>query len=323
MGMESRYIWMDGKLVDFADATVHFLNVGLHYGLAVFEGIRCYKTDKGPAVFRLPEHAERLIDSAHVLGMRDLPWTAEDVAQAIVQTIAANEFEACYIRPVIWLSEGGWNINVDGGKPHMGIATWAWGAYLGEAAIDNGIRANVSSYTRHHINVMMTKAKISGNYANSALAKTESVRLGFDEAIMLDPQGYVAECTGENIFIVRNGQIFTPPSTTILEGVTRDSLIAIARDLGYTVNEQMIGRDQLYIADEVFVCGSAAECIALREIDFRTIGSGKMGSVTYRIQQAYQAAIHGRDEKYAAWLTYVTPSALPVDWPQAVAAHRD
>lgn len=305
MGMESRYIWMDSKLVDFADATVHFLNVGLHYGMAVFEGIRCYNTARGPAVFRLKEHVERLIDSAHVLGMRDLPWTAEDMAEAIMQTVAANDFDECYIRPLIWLADGGWNINVDGAKPHLGIATWAWGAYLGEAAIENGIRANISSYTRHHSNVMMTKAKISGNYANSALAKTESVRLGFDEAIMLDPQGYVAECTGENIFIVRSGKIFTPPATTILEGVTRDSLITIARDLGFDVIEQMISRDQLYIADEVFVCGSAAECIALREIDFRTIGSGKMGPVTRELQQAYQAAIHGKTAKYAEWLALV------------------
>jgi branched-chain amino acid aminotransferase len=305
MGMESKYIWMDGQLVEFEKATVHFLNVGLHYGMAVFEGIRCYNTDKGPAVFRLKEHAERLIDSAHVLGMRDLPWSAEDVAAAIKQTIAANEFSECYIRPVIWLSEGGWNINVDGAKPHLGIATWAWGAYLGEAAIEAGIRANISSYTRHHINVMMTKAKISGNYANSALAKTESVRLGFDEAIMLDPQGYVAECTGENIFVVRSGKIVTPPTTTILEGITRDSLITIARDLGFEVFEQMISRDQLYIAGEVFVCGSAAECIALREIDFRTIGSGKMGPVTRQLQRAYQAAIHGKTPKYEGWLASV------------------
>jgi branched-chain amino acid aminotransferase len=203
------------------------------------------------------------------------------------------------------LGEGGWNINVDGGTPHLGIATWAWGAYLGEAAIEAGIRANISSYTRHHINVMMTKAKIGGNYANSALAKTESVRLGFDEAIMLDPQGYVAECTGENIFVVRHGKIFTPPTTTILEGITRDSLIAIARDLGYEVTEQLISRDQLYIADEVFVCGTAAECIALREIDFRVIGSGKMGPMTRRIQHAYQAAIHGEDAGYRHWLTPV------------------
>jgi branched-chain amino acid aminotransferase len=305
MGMESKYIWMDGKLVEFEKATVHFLNVGLHYGLAVFEGIRCYSTNKGPAVFRLQEHAGRLIDSAHVLGIRDLPWCADDVAAAIKQTIAANDFSDCYIRPVIWLADGGWNINVDGAKPHLGVAAWVWGAYLGEAAIEAGIRANISSFTRHHINVMMTKAKISGNYANSALAKTESVRLGFDEAIMLDPQGYIAECTGENIFVVRNGKITTPPTTTILEGITRDSLITIARDLGFEVSEQMISRDQLYIADEVFVCGSAAECIALREIDFRVIGSGKMGAVTRQIQQAYQAAIHGKTPKYAEWLALV------------------
>jgi branched-chain amino acid aminotransferase len=303
--MESRYIWMDGRLVEFASATVHFLNVGLHYGMAVFEGIRCYSTGQGPAVFRLKEHAQRLIDSAHALGMRGLPWSTEEVAAAIKQTIAANEFDECYIRPVIWLADGGWNINVDGAKPHLGIATWAWGAYLGEAAIEAGIRANISSYTRHHINVMMTKAKISGNYANSALAKTESVRLGFDEAIMLDPQGYVAECTGENIFLVRHGKIFTPPTTTILEGITRDALITIARDLGFEVNEQMISRDQLYIADEVFVCGTAAECIALCEIDFRAIGSGKMGPVTRQIQQAYQAAIHGKTPKYEGWLALV------------------
>ncbi len=307
MGMESRYIWMDGQLVEFANATVHFLNVGLHFGLAVFEGLRCYSTDQGPAVFRLLEHAERLLDSAHVLGVRDLPWSADDVAEAIKHTVAANEFSECYIRPVMWLADGGWNINVDSAQPHLGIAAWTWGAYLGEAAIEAGIRANISSYTRHHTNVMMTKAKISGNYANSALAKTESVRLGFDEAIMLDPQGYVAECTGENIFVVRNGKIFTPPTTTILEGITRDALITIARDLGYEVSEQMISRDQLYIADEVFVCGTAAECIALREIDFRTIGLGGMGPVTRQIQQAFQAAIHGRSEKYATWLTPVAP----------------
>jgi len=305
MGMESRYIWMDGKLVEFANATIHFLNVGLHYGMAVFEGIRCYSTDKGPAVFRLKEHAERLLDSARVLGVRNLPWSTDEVAEAIKQTVAADEFDECYIRPVIWLGDGGWNISVDGATPHLGIAAWAWGAYLGEAAIEAGIRANISSYTRHHINVMMTKAKISGNYANSALAKTESVRLGFDEAIMLDPQGYVAECTGENIFVVRHGTIVTPPTTTILEGITRDSSITIARDLGFEVSEQMISRDQLYIADEVFVCGTAAECIALREIDFRAIGSGKMGPVTRQIQQAYQAAIHGKTPKYAEWLALV------------------
>ncbi|HTP07042.1 MAG TPA: branched-chain amino acid transaminase [Anaerolineae bacterium] len=305
MGIESRYIWMDGQLVEFEKATVPFMTSALHFGLAVFEGIRCYHTPSGPAVFRLQEHAERLVDSALVLGFRELPWTAEDVARAIVHTVAANEFDECYIRPVIWLGDGGWNLTIDSGKPHLGIAAWAWGAYLGEAALEGGIRANVSSFTRHHPNVGMTKAKISGNYANSTLAKTESMRLGFDEAIMLDPQGFVVECTGENIFVVRRGKIYTPTTAAILEGITRDSLMTIARDLGYEVIEQPISRDQLYIADEVFVCGTAAECIALREIDFRMIGSGKMGPVTRQIQQAFQAAIHGKTPKYEGWLALV------------------
>ena len=319
MGMESRYIWMDGRLVDYANATVPFLTSALHYGAAVFEGIRCYRTDAGPAVFRLKEHTERLLDSAEVFGFRDLPYAADAVAEAIVQTIAANEFEECYIRPLIYLADGGWNLTVDTGKPRLGIAVWEWGAYLGEAALENGIRANISSFTRHHPNVTMTKAKVSGNYANSFLAKTESMRLGFDEAIMLDPQGYVAECTGENLFVVRHGKVYTASTATILEGITRDAIITIANDLGYNVNEQPISRDQLYVADEVFVCGTAAEVIALREIDFRKIGEGRMGPVTRDIQHAFHDAIHGRVPKYREWLTFVTPAALPVDWPHRVA----
>jgi branched-chain amino acid aminotransferase len=320
MGMESRYIWMDGQLVDYANATIHFLTPALHYGVGVFEGIRCYRTADGPAVFRLKEHAERLVKSAEVLGFRELPYSADDISAAILQTIAANEFEECYIRPLIYLAEGGWNLTVDTGKPHLGIAVWEWNAYLGDAALENGVRANVSSFTRHHPNVMMTKAKVTGNYANSVLAKTESVRLGFDEAIMLDPQGYVAECTGENLFVVRHGQLYTTPVATILEGITRDALLVIARDLGYSVIDQPISRDQLYVADEVFVCGTAAEVIALREIDFRKVGEGRMGPVTRRMQRAFHDAIHGRDPKYAEWLTPVTPAALPVDWPQKVSA---
>jgi branched-chain amino acid aminotransferase len=311
MSMESRYIWLDGRLVDYSEATIHFMTSGLHYGIAVFEGIRCYKTGSGPAVFRLREHAGRLHDSAQVLGLRDLPYSVDDIQQSILQTIAANEFEECYIRPLIWLGDGGWNLNVDTGKPHMGISVWAWHAYLGEDALENGVRANISSFTRHHPNVMMTKAKISGNYANSVLAKTESVRLGFDEAILLDPQGYVAECTGENLFLVCGGVLYTPPIGAILEGITRDSVLTIARDLGFRVIEQMISRDQLYVAEEVFVCGTAAEVIALREIDFRKISSGHMGPVTRRIQRVFQDAIHGRFEKYADWLTHVAPAASP------------
>ena len=314
MGTESKYVWMDGSLVAFENATVHFLNRTLHYGVGVFEGIRCYSTERGPAVFRLPEHVERLLDSAHILGFRSLPYTAEEIRAAIKQTIAANGFEECYIRPLVYLSTQEMGLNLDVGKVSIGIATWEWASYLGEEALDNGIRAHVSSFTRHHLNSMMTKAKITGNYPNSVLAKTEALRLGFDEAIMLDAQGYVAECSGENLFTVRNNRIITPPMAPILEGITRDALIKIAKDLGYEVVEAPISRDQLYISDEVFVCGTAAECVTVREIDFRTVGSGRMGPVTRQIQQAYQAAIHGRHPRSAEWLDYVQASeSMPAD----------
>jgi branched-chain amino acid aminotransferase len=313
MGMESKYIWMNGELVEFEKATVHFLTPALHYGVGVFEGIRCYATERGPAVFRLKEHAERLVNSAKVLGFRTLPYTAAELAEAIRLTVSANGFDECYIRPLIYLTDGGWNLTVDAGKASVGIAVWEWKNYLGQEALENGIRANIASFTRHHPNVTMTKAKVTGNYANSVLAKTESVRLGFEEAIMLDPQGYVAECTGENLFLVRGGKIYTPLTAPVLEGITRDALVTLARDLGYEVIEQPIARDQLYVADEVFVCGTAAECIALREIDFRVIGAGKMGPVTRAVQQAFHAAIRGKHPRSAEWLDYVnTPASVPV-----------
>jgi branched-chain amino acid aminotransferase len=305
MGMESKYIWKDGELVPFENATVHMLTAALHYGAAVFEGIRAYKTEKGPAVFRLREHAARLIESAEVLGFRDLPYTVDGVTQAIKDTVRANGFEECYIRPLLYLTGGAWNLNVDAGKPALMIAVWQWSNYLGEEALAKGIRANISSYTRHHPNVSMTKAKIAGNYVNSILAKTESVRLGFEEAIMLDPQGYIAECTGENLFIVRRGKLVTPSTAPVLEGITRHTIHTIAKDLGYDVLEQPISRDQLYIADEVFVCGTAAECIGLSEIDFRKIGDGKTGPVTRAIQKVYHELIRGRVAKYEEWCDYV------------------
>lgn len=305
MSMKSKYLWMNGELVEFEKATIHFLTPVAHYGAGVFEGIRCYATDRGPAVFRLREHIERLFDSALVFGFRSLPFTTEQLVSAVKETVKANGFTECYIRPLMYLTDGGWNLNVDTGKAGVGIAVWEWNNYLGEEAQEKGVRANISSFTRHHPNVMLTKAKISGNYANSILAKTESVRLGFDEAILLDPQGYVAECTGENIFVVRNGLIYTPSIMAILEGITRDSLIKLASDLGYSVVEQPISRDQLYIADEVFVSGTAAECIGLREIDFRVIGFGKTGPVTKALQQAYHAAIHGNHPRSAEWLDYL------------------
>ena len=305
MSMKSKYLWMNGELVEFEKATLHFLTPVAHYGAGVFEGIRCYATDRGPAIFRLREHIERLFDSALVFGFRSLPFTTEQLVGAVKETVKANGFTECYIRPLMYLTDGGWNLNVDTGKAGVGIAVWEWNNYLGEEAQEKGVRANISSFTRHHPNVMLTKAKISGNYVNSILAKTESVRLGFDEAILLDPQGYVAECTGENIFVVRNGLIYTPPIMAILEGITRDSLIKLASDLGYSVVEQAISRDQLYVADEVFVSGTAAECIGLREIDFRLIGTGKTGPVTKALQRAYHAAIHGDHPRSMEWLDYV------------------
>jgi branched-chain amino acid aminotransferase len=305
MAMESKYIWKDGELVEFEKATVHMLTAALHYGAAVFEGIRAYKTDKGPAVFRLREHSQRLIESAEIFGFRDLPYKAEDITQAVKETVRANGFSECYIRPLLYLTGGAWNLNIDAGRAAVMIAVWEWKNYLGEEALAKGIRANISSFTRHHPNVSMTKAKIAGNYVNSILAKTESERLGFQEAIMLDPQGYVGECTGENLFVVRRGKIITPSTAPVLEGITRHTIFTIAKDLGYEVLEQPVSRDQLYSAEEVFVCGTAAECIGLSEIDFRKIGDGKTGPITRAIQNVYHDLIRGKVAKYEEWCEYV------------------
>ncbi len=313
--MSAKYIWMNGEIVEFEKATVHFLTPALHYGAAAFEGIRAYATDSGPAIFRLKDHAERLANSARVFGFRDLPWTVEQIAEAIKETVRVNGLTSCYIRPLIYFDGPAGSLNLDAGGPALGIAAWEWNNYLGEEALAKGIRANVSSFTRHQPNVMMTKAKIAGNYANSILAKTESSRLGFDEAIMLNPQGYVAECTGENLFLVRNNKIFSPQLADILEGITRDTVITIARDLGYEVVETLVSRDQLYIADEVFVSGTAAECIGLREIDFHTIGDGRTGPVTRTIQKVYQDATRGKLPQYRDWLDYVN---VGIDIPQLV-----
>ena len=313
MSAESKYVWLQGELVPYDQATVHFNNASLHYGLGVFEGIRCYKTARGPAVFRLREHLKRLLDSARIFALPDLPYSLEDLRQACHEVVRANGFEECYIRPLIYFDDPPTSLNLDNLHPVVGISAWAWGTYLGEEALERGVRMMVSSYTRHHINVSMTKAKVTGNYANSALAKTLAVRAGFDEAIMLDPQGYVSECSGENLFLVREGVIYTPPRATILEGITRDALITLARDLGYEVVEEPIARDQLYIADEVFVCGTAAECVAVSEIDFIRIGEGRMGPVTRQIQQAFFQTVRGEGARSAEWLDYVA-------WEEAVGA---
>ncbi len=312
MALDTTVVWMDGALVPAAQATVPFLTPGLHYGIGVFEGIRCYATPDGPAVFRLREHLVRLLDSARTLGFRSLPYGLAELTAATEAVVQANGFDECYIRPLLYLADGGWNLNIDGGRAAVGIAAWRWTNYLGDTQREKGVRANVSSFTRHHPNVTMTKAKVSGNYPNSFLAKTESVRLGFDEAIMLDPDGYVAECTGANLFLVRGGRIVTSPTAPILEGITRDTLVTLAGDLGISVLERPISRDQLYMADEVFVSGTAAECVGITEIDFRTIGAGVPGPVTRRLQQAYHDAVAGHHPRSVEWC-HVVPDAADTE----------
>jgi branched-chain amino acid aminotransferase len=301
----ARVTWMNGQLVAEADARVPFLTAGLHYGMGVFEGIRCYDTPSGPAVFRLQDHLERLEASARVLGFLELPYGVIDLVAAVKQLIAVNALRSCYVRPLIYLAEGGMDLVIDSGRPHVGIAVWPWKDYHGAGTDRAGIRLNVSSCTRHHPNVMPTKAKVAGNYVNSFLAKTESVRLGFDDAVLLDPQGYVAECTGENLFLVRRGRLVTPPLSAVLEGITRDSVMRLARDLGLEVAEQLFPRDWLYDSDEVLVCGTAAEVVGVREIDLRPIGEGGTGPITRHLQESYRAAVTGVHARSEGWLDYL------------------
>ncbi|MAT44364.1 MAG: branched chain amino acid aminotransferase [Anaerolineaceae bacterium] len=300
--MKSDKIWMNGTLVPFEDAKVHVLAPGLHYGLGVFEGIRCYNTPLGPAVFRLREHMERFEDSALAFGLLEMPYSVDEMVNAVKETVRANGFKSCYIRPLLFMEGGPLSLNLDAHTPGVSISAWEWASLLGDEGVQNGVRLMVSSFTRLHPNVNLTKAKVSGNYVNSVMAKTIAVRLGFDEAVMLDPSGLVAECTGENLFLVRKGKIYTPSTAAILEGITRDSLITLAKDAGYEVVEGPISRDQIYIADEVFVCGTAAEVVPVTEVDFRKIGNGKIGPVTSVLQKAFNAVIRGEGPRAAEWL---------------------
>jgi branched-chain amino acid aminotransferase len=309
--MKSDFIWIDGQLVPFAQATVHVLSPSIHYGPSVFEGARCYSTVRGPATFRLREHMDRFINSCRIMGF-ELEYTTEDLLAAAHETILANGFEACYIRPLMYL-EGPLGLSLSASTPHLCIATWEWGTFLGEEALEKGVHACVSSFTRMHPNASMTKAKIGGQYVNSMLAKTLAIQSGFEEAVLLDPEGYVAECSGENLFLVRAGEIITPPKAAILEGITRDSVITLARDLGYKVIEEKLSRDQLYIADEVFVCGTAAEVTPVSRIDFRPIGIGQPGPVTQALQSAFFETVRGRGSRSAEWL----------DWSWSAAAHKE
>lgn len=302
MSLKTEKIWLDGKLVRWEDATVHVLAHGLHYGTGYFEGIRCYElAGGGSAVFRLEEHMRRLADSGKILGF-PLPYSVDEMCQATLEVIRANNQKACYIRPLAFLGLGDLGVYAPNNPVNVCIAVWPWGAYLGDDGLKNGIRAKVSSYTRHHVNVTMTKSKTSANYVNSVLAKAEVKKAGYDEAIMLDTEGYVSEASGENIFIVRDGKIKTTPLTSILPGITRDSIITLARDKGYTVIEERFTRDELYIADEAFLTGTAAELTPVREVDDRQIGAGRRGPVTEDIQNKYFEVIQGKDQKYARWL---------------------
>ena len=302
--MKSNYIWMNGELVPYEQATVHFLSPTIHYGFGAFEGARCYDTPNGPAAFRLYEHLKRFVDSALIIGIRDFPYSIEELRTAVHETIRANQLRECYIRPAIYM-DGSLGLNADNYQTRVGIAVWEWGAYLGEDALEKGVRMTVSSFTRMHHNSFMTKAKAAGNYVNSVMAKTLAHRDGYDEAIMVDPDGYIAECSGMNIFIVRNKVIYTPPRASILEGITRDSILTIADDLGFKVVEEQLVRDQLYIADEVFVSGTAAEVTAVCEIDTRKIGIGSMGPVTKNLQKAFFETVRGEGFRSDEWLDFV------------------
>ncbi|HET7438575.1 MAG TPA: branched-chain amino acid transaminase [Nitrospira sp.] len=297
-------IWMDGSFVNWADANVHVLTHSLHYGLAAFEGIRCYKGKSGSAIFKLQEHVDRLFDSAHI-GMMTIPYDKKQVAEAIVETVRVNKLDACYIRPLVYIGYGAMGVYPGDNPIKLAIAAWKWGSYLGDDALANGMRARVSSFTRHHVNVSMTRGKISGYYVNSILAKQEAKVDGYDEAILLDPEGYVSEGTGENIFLVRKGCMKTTPLTSILEGITRNAVIDLAREQGVVVLEERFTRDEMYIADEMFVTGTAAELTPVREIDNRRIGMGKPGPITLALQKRFFSIVRGEDPSHESWLTRI------------------
>jgi branched-chain amino acid aminotransferase len=305
MSLKTEKIWFNGEMVRWEDAKVHVLVHALHYGTAYFEGIRCYALENGrSAVFRLTEHMLRFADSGKILGF-PLPYSVEELQQAILDLIRANNLKECYIRPLAFVGLGDMGLYAPKNPVEVCIAVWPWGAYLGDEGLKTGIRAKVSSYTRHHVNVMMTKSKASGNYINSVLAKTEVKKAGYDEAIMLDAEGYVSEASGENIFVIRNGKVKTTPLTSILPGITRDSIITIARDNGYEVMEERFTRDELYTADEAFFTGTAAELTPIREVDDRQIGAGSRGPITAVIQRSFFNVIKGKEKKYSHWLAYV------------------
>ena len=307
MSMEDRdgKIWMDGALVDWRDARIHVLTHTLHYGCGAFEGVRAYNTVHGTAVFRLREHTERLFNSAKILRMK-IPYGFEQVVEAQKEVVRANRLESCYIRPLIWIGSEKLGVSPKGNTIHLMIAAWAWGAYLGDEGLARGIRVKTSSYTRHHVNITMTQAKATSNYSNSILANMEATDDGYDEALLLDASGFVSEGAGENVFVVKNGVVYTPDlSAGALNGITRNTVFAICQDLGLKLVEKRITRDEIYIADEAFFTGTAAEVTPIRELDRVEIGAGSRGPITEKIQAAFFDIVNGRNAKYAEWLTKV------------------
>jgi len=298
-------IWMDGELVEWRDAKIHVVTHTLHYGCGVFEGVRAYNTVSGTAIFRLAEHTQRLFNSAKILRM-EIPFTPEQLNEAQKDVVRANKLESCYLRPLVWIGSEKLGVSPKGNRIHAMVAAWPWGAYLGEEGMKRGIRVKTSSYTRHHVNITMTQAKAVSNYTNSILANREALDDGYDEALLLDASGFVSEGSGENVFIVKDGVVYTPDlSAGALNGITRNAILAVCKDLGVEVVQKRITRDEVYIADEAFFTGTAAEVTPIRELDRVQIGIGSRGPVTEKIQSAFFEIVNGRNPKYAHWLTKV------------------
>ena len=297
-------IWFDGEMVAWRDATVHVLTHTLHYGMGCFEGVRAYHADQGTAIFALEAHTRRLLDSCKILGMK-IPYNAEQLIDAQIAAVRDNNLDSAYIRPMVFYGSEGMGLRADNLKVHCIVAAWEWGAYLGQEALEKGIRIKTSSFTRHHVNIAVTKAKANGQYINSMMALSEALNDGYDEALLLDPEGYVAEGSGENIFVIRDGVVYTPEVTSALNGITRKTIFVLAEDAGYEIVEKRITRDEIYIADEAFFTGTAAEVTPISELDNRTIGSGSRGPITERLQADYFDLVHGRNEKHLDLLTFI------------------
>ena len=306
MAVRDGFIWLDGELVPWQHAKVHVLTHTLHYGMGVFEGVRAYETAKGPAIFRLQDHTDRFFNSAHILNMK-LPFSKEQINEAHLSSIRENNLPHAYLRPMAFYGSEGMGLRAHNLKVHVMVAAWEWPSYMSPEALELGIKVRTSSYTRHHVNITMCKAKANGNYMNSMLALNEALSGGADEALLLDNEGYVAEGSGENVFLVRDGVLYTPELTSCLDGITRKTIIQLAEERGYPVREKRITRDELYIADEAFFTGTAAEVMPIRELDGRIIGAGKRGPITEQLQAVYFDLVRGKqDENYGGWLTYVS-----------------